>query len=177
MYVTMITVQSLDGKMTRGDDPDVPHWSSAEDSAHFSKTLDAASLVIMGRKTYELMSAGMRHRPGRLRVVMTGDPAKYVSHAIPGQLEFTDEQPADLLARLQKTGHGKALLTGGGHVYASFMQAGLVDELLATIEPRMFGQGTEMLANVAMDTQLQLQKITRLNDRGTLLLRYTVRHD
>lgn len=176
MFVVMVTVQSLDGKMTHGDDPEVRHWNSDEDSEHFIQLLHDYNLIIMGRKMYEKIRGGIWFKPGKLRVVMTHHPEQYADETIPGQLEFTAEQPADLLARLQKAGQSRALLAGGGQIYAAFMKAGLIDEMLATIEPRMFGSGVEMLASVPVDVQLQLQTVTRLNDRGTLLLRYTVRH-
>jgi len=172
MKVIMLHVQSLDGKLTKGDNTDVHSWSSNEDSVLFTQQLAAAKLIVMGRKTYE--AAKSKATPGTLRVVMTSQPERFADRTVPGQLEFTNEQPAELVTRLENQGFDELLLVGGGHAYGSFFAANLVTDVHATIEPLMFGNGTEMLGNVMLDVHLELTGVERLNTRGTLLLKYRV---
>ena len=172
MKITMIQVQSLDGKLTKGDNTDVHSWSSDEDSTFFMSQLRDARLIVMGRKTFE--AAKSKAVPGTLRVVITSQPERFADRTVPGQLEFTSETPEELVARLESAGHNEMLLVGGGQVYGSFFAAHLVTDVYATIEPLLFGAGAEMFGNTMIDTQLELIEVTRLNDRGTLLLKYQV---
>lgn len=172
MKVIMIHVQSLDGKLTKGNNTDVHSWSSSEDSVLFTQQLAAAKLIVMGRKTYE--AAKSKPTPGTLRVVMTPQPERFADRTVPGQLEFTNEQPTELVTRLKNQGFDELLLVGGGHVYGAFFAANLVTDVHATIEPLMFGVGTEILGGVTIDARLELTEVERLNARGTLLLKYRV---
>ncbi len=172
MNITVVHVQSLDGKLTKGDDPNVHSWNSSEDATHFMKLLNEARVIVMGRKTYE--AAKSKPKPGTLRMVMTSQPERFSDQAVPGQLEFTSETPAELVARLEKIGHRELLLVGGGQVYGAFFAADLVTDIYATIEPVLFGVGTEMLGNTVVDVQLELLQVAQINARGTLLLRYRV---
>ncbi|HSX07605.1 MAG TPA: dihydrofolate reductase family protein [Candidatus Saccharimonadales bacterium] len=173
MKITLVSVQSLDGKMTRGDDPHVHHWSSDEDFKQFTAMRDAHNLIVMGRRTYEAIRSTMHPRPGTLRVVLTSSPAQFAGESVPGSLEFTGESADALVARLENAGYSEMLLAGGGLANAAFLQAGLVTDLYVTIEPYLFGQGAEMVGAQAMDVRLKLESATQLNERGSLLLHYT----
>lgn len=174
MKITLVSVQSLDGKMTRGSDPHVHHWSSDEDFKQFTAMRDAHNLIVMGRKTYEAIHSTMRPRPGTLRIVLTSKPEQFAEDVVLGALEFTNESADALIARLEAAGYTEILLAGGGLANAAFLQAGLVTDLYVTIEPYLFGQGAEMVGAQAMDMRLKLESATQLNERGTLLLHYTV---
>lgn len=172
MNITMVTVQSLDGKITHGDNPNVHAWNSDEDSAHWKKVLQDAKLIVMGRKTYEAMAAHMDHSTGKLRIVVTSQPENFSDQIIPGALEFTNEQPVDLVKRLENAGYSAMLLAGGGQLNSAFLRAGQVTELYATIEPRLFGQGAALAGTELLDVSMQLESCKQLNDAGTLLLHY-----
>jgi dihydrofolate reductase len=170
----MVTVQSLDGKLTHGDDPNVHDWSSDEDSDHWKKVLHDATLIVMGRKTYEAMAPHMDHDAGKLRIVVTTRPDEFNDHVISGALEFTNEQPTDLVKRLENAGYTSMLLAGGGQLNGSFLQAGQVTDIYATVEPRLFGQGAALVGTELLDVTMQLKNVTQLNDHGTLLLHYEI---
>ncbi|HKR81575.1 MAG TPA: dihydrofolate reductase [Candidatus Saccharimonadales bacterium] len=174
MKVTMVTVQSLDGKLTHGDNPNVHAWNSDADAEHWKKLRDAAKLIVMGRKTYEAMAPHMNHDGSKLRVVVTSQPEQFAGQAVPGALEFTNEQPAELVKRLESAGYENMLLAGGGVLNGSFLRAGQVTELYTTLEPRLFGQGAELAGTELIDVSLHLESATQLNALGTLLLHYTV---
>ena len=174
MNITMVTVQSLDGKLTHGDNPDVHAWSSDEDAAHWKKMLQDATVIVMGRKTYEAMAPHMDHNAGKLRMVVTSRPEDFSEQAIPGALEFTNEQPEELVKRLENAGHAALLLAGGGQLNGSFLRAGQVTALYATIEPRLFGQGAALVGTELLDISMQLVNSKQLNDTGTILLQYRV---
>ncbi len=174
MKVAVVTVQSIDGKLMHGDNPQVHDWSSDEDAAHFVKMRDDADAIIMGGTTYELMRNTLEPKPSRVRIVVTRHPEKYDMESMPGTLEFTDADPHVIIEHLKKEGRQNVLVAGGGQINALFMQAGVVTDLYTTVEPRLFGDGVELLSNQRMDIRLELLETRQLNEQGTLLLHYKV---
>jgi dihydrofolate reductase len=167
-------VSSVNGKITRGDDPEVTHWTSPEDSALFKAFKKNFRLIVRGSKTYEASRKQLTLTKGTLNVVLTRNPDTYHDDAIPGRLEFTSESPKELISRLEKKGYKEMLLTGGSDINALFLQAGLINEIHLTIEPKIFGTGKNLFGELALEATLQLTDIKQMNDRGTLHLVYTV---
>ncbi|MEI6861885.1 MAG: dihydrofolate reductase family protein [Verrucomicrobiota bacterium] len=173
MRVTLIAVQSLDGFITRHDEPGAG-FASAADQAHFRAALQKFDCGIVGRATYDQMRASGKYTPspGRRRVVLTRTPEKFAGQAVPGALEFSAASPAEIVARLRAEGCRACALLGGSQVHSYFFAAGMVDELWLTIEARVFGGGTPFLAARA-DVRLSLLAHEPLGDE-VLLLRYGV---
>lgn len=173
MKVILVLVSSVDGKITRDRDALVTAWTSPEDQDYFKSLIDKNNLIIMGRHTYAAVQPAAQK--GKLRIVYTHQPQQYALSHVSGQLEFTNESPAVLLERLNKTGYKRALLVGGSETASHFLQAGLVDEIWLTLEPVIFGKGMAMVKQIALDVLLTLKTVKRLNDNGTLLLKYAVK--
>jgi len=175
MYITLVMVQSVDGKTTYKTDPHIYSWTSPEDQKHFTTLIAQSSLIIMGRKTYEVAKPMMKHAPGRLRIVVTSTPKQFESQQIPGQLEFTSQQPTELISRLEQQGYTQALLVGGANVNTAFFKDNLIDELVLTIEPYIFGQGNNFVGEIDKKISLVLKTMEKLNNQGTILLHYQVK--
>jgi len=174
MKITLAMVMSGDGRTTRGDDPNIYSWTSPEDQEHFFSLIAENNLIIMGRKTYESAAEKIRLAPERLRVVMTKSPDSYADFVVKGQLEFSDEEPAALIDRLDEKGFAHALLVGGETLSWHFLKAGLVDELLLTVEPQLFGSGAGLFSGPLDSLRLELLEQKQLNEQGTVLFRYKV---
>ena len=174
MKVTMVMVSSLNGKITRGNDPNIGLWTSKEDAKFFSSLRDKHNLIIMGRRTYDAVRNEIKPTPDKLRIVLTKTPAKYSSEAAKTGVEFSNEHPIKLLKRLESKGFKNCLVVGGSETARLFLQLSLVDEIYLTIEPRIFGKGKPMFAEGEFETYLKLMGFKKLNSRGTLNLRYKV---
>lgn len=169
--VVCVMVTSVNGKSTKGDvSPKL--WASEEDHKHFQSFLDSHNLLVMGRKTYEQAKNSMQHKEGKLRIILTHEPEKFKDEEIPGQLEFSNDDPATLVKKSEERGYKTMLLLGGSEVNSMFFDAGLVDELWLTIEPQMFGKGNGLVGDLKNDISLKLESVEKLNDTGTLLLHY-----
>jgi len=172
MKIILIDVMSLDGKLTKWEGNNVYEWSSPEDFALFSKTRDTNNLLVMGSGTFEAVQP--QPEKERLRIVMTSRPERYDSSVIPGQLEFTNEHPRELVKRLEKLGYKQMLLVGGQRIATSFLNEHLINELWLTIEPKVFGIGDPLVSAEKMDIDLELLQSKKLNKQGTLLLKYKI---
>jgi dihydrofolate reductase len=174
MKVIMVMVSSANGKITKGDDPDVSSFASREDAIGFQRIRERHRCYIMGSNTFEVSRSKLVLRKGKLRVVMTRHPDKYATEAVPGRLEFTAKDPKAILTSLASRGYKTVLLLGGGTVNTLFLQQGLVSELHLTIEPALFGSGKPLLLEQSLYVDLRLHKLTKLNSRGTLYCIYKV---
>ncbi|OGK18739.1 hypothetical protein A3D80_02435 [Candidatus Roizmanbacteria bacterium RIFCSPHIGHO2_02_FULL_40_13b] len=174
MKIILAVVTSINGKITRGSDPDVHSWTSGEDAKYFSNVIKENNLIVMGSKTYKAAREKMNHEPGKLRIVLTKNPEKYSKEAIPNILEFTSKSVREILENLTSRGFKQLLLTGGSEINGLFLTENVVDELWITIEPQLFGEGRPLFEAPGVDLTLKLQSSTQLNDQGTILLKYKV---
>ncbi|MEO7264407.1 MAG: dihydrofolate reductase [Ferruginibacter sp.] len=172
MKKILVFVTTLDGKITQWGNPHVKKWSSEEDQHYFKKVWDDSSLTVMGSSTFnaEPIKPSSTHH----FIVMTRTPAKYKAHEVIGQLEFTNQSPAQLVGHYEKEGLKQMLIVGGAHLATSFFKAQLIDELWLTLEPKIFGTGGNLVINENLDIDLQLISVEKVNKRGTLITKYAV---
>ena len=174
MRTVLIVAQSLDGYITQHDRPGTD-WTSPADKKWFRTCLAPFDASVMGRVTYEVSRDHILAHlsPHRCRVVMTQSPELFRSDAQPPTLEFSAETAAQLVQRLSAMGRKQCAILGGTKIHDAFFAAGLVDEVWATVEPKVFGTGTP-LTSLPHDVSLRLESHERLPDSNSVLLRYTV---
>ena len=172
MKTILIFVSSLDGKITRWGEQNVRLWSSHQDQDYYKKVWNESRLIVMGSATFKADT--FNPSPDHLIIVMTGHPDEYKNASVPGQIEFTNETPVELVTRFIKKGHQQMLVVGGPHVATSFLKEQLIDELWLTIEPRIFGSGQNFATDAKLDIETRLIQIEKVNDQGTLITKYAV---
>lgn len=167
MKLTTMMAITADGIIGRDRDH-FPNWTCGADKRMFKKVTQDAGVVIMGSRTFDTIGKPL---PGRLNVVLTRRPERY------RQLEnlWICSDPVDkLMADLSRQGYELAILAGGAIVNTLFLRAGLIDELLLTVAPKLFGQGLTLLSE-AVDIDLELLDIQRL-DGDSLVIRYRLKY-
>lgn len=172
METILLVAQSLDGRITRGAEPG-DGFTSEADKIHFKNAVRSCDCWIQGGTSYRLSRERLARplSPGLRRVVWTRRPEAGADEAVPGLLEFTDEAPATLTARLRTEGQRRCALLGGSAMYGAWLRAGLVDRLWVTVEPRIFGAGLT-LADAAPESAWRLREVRRLPDSDSVLLDY-----
>nr|AIA15687.1 RibD C-terminal domain protein [uncultured bacterium] len=171
MKVIMVMVMTIDGKIARNDHQFVD-WSSREDKKSFFDATKQAGVLILGHNTFKTFDTPL---PGRLHVVITSKDMH--DKSIPGSVEYTTKSPQEIVDDLEQRGYKEAALTGGAHVNALFLKANLVDEIWLTIEPLVFGEGLGLFSGGEFNVRGRLLEVTRLNDKGTLHLKYSLRDE
>ena len=174
--VTMVMVSSLNGKITYNSDPDIYKWTSPEDSQIFFDLVKKSDMVIMGSLTYQSVRSKINPNSGPFRLVITHDPQKFVNDTIPKRLEFTSDSPQQIFDRF-KSKYKNILLVGGGEINSLFLKSKLVNELHLTIEPLIFGNGKNLIADSNLNINCDLLQIKKLNQKGTLLLIYQLNYE
>jgi dihydrofolate reductase len=171
--IILIAAISLDGCITRHGEHGTA-WTSAADEEHFRRQLAGFDAHVFGSGTYDAERSRIRGAltTARRRVVMTRSPARYAGEELAGALEFTDEPVEAIADRLRADGHRRLAVLGGNVAYRAFLASRLLDEVVLTLEPRVFGMGTRLAGDaIAIDASLRLTEVTHL-DESTLLLRY-----
>ena len=166
MKIILMAACTIDGKIARHEHHFVD-WSSKEDKKLFMQTSKRAGVVILGNNTFKTFPSPL---PGRLHVVLTTSVTDKENR--PGEIEYTDSTPAEIVAGLEARGYTEAVLTGGALVNALFLAANLVDEIWLTVEPYIFGLGIDLFRGVTFERKATLLEVRQLNAGGSVLLRY-----
>lgn len=163
MKIYIIAALSADGFIAKDNTEPSTKWTSKEDTAHFMERTKKTGVVIMGSKTFETF--GAKPLSGRRNIIYSSDK-KYEG------VETTKDRPEDLIKKLEKEGVGEVAICGGASIYTMFMEAGLVDKLILTIEGVVFGEGVKLF-NSKINFSLKLISSNQIGP-NTIVLEYKV---
>lgn len=166
MKVFIIAAISVDGFIGLNSEHEAD-WTSKEDKQLFVKLTKESGVMVMGSSTFKTIGRGL---PGRKTIVYTSKPESFGEYE--GDVEATNESPAELISRLEKVGYKSVAICGGAQIYSLFMESGLVTDLYITVEPVVFGSGIPLFGN-AKSHKLSLINQSMLNDQ-VILLHYEV---
>ncbi|HEV8356292.1 MAG TPA: dihydrofolate reductase family protein, partial [Gemmatimonadales bacterium] len=144
-------------------------WIVMDPEIDFRALVGGFDTVLLGRKTYE----ATRKQGGAS--TMSGMKAYVVSRTLP-QADCPDatvtDKPVETLAAL-KAAPGKDIwLFGGGSLFQSLLELGLVDAVEVAIIPVLLGGGVPLLPHPARLAKLKLVKHRVYEKTGTVSLEY-----
>ena len=145
-------------------------WTSRADKKAFIAETKKHGAIIFGETTFNAIG---RSLSGRLNLVLTMHPEKYQDQVVAGRLEFAQGTPEKIKKLLADKGFKSAVLGGGAATNAAFLVAGVVDEVLITIEPKIFGRGLNFCEGEDLDLSLELIEVKEIGDNA-VQLRYKV---
>jgi dihydrofolate reductase len=170
MKIIVYLAASANGMIS--NNRNAPDWLSPEYGQGFMAICGRTQAVIMGKRTYHILSPDYLplKNEGSL-VVLTHD-----TKATPSQsnVVFTSDSPDKIVAQLAAKGHTEAVIIGGTEAVSGFVKAGLVNEIILVVEPVLFGSGLPLLRAVEFDYKLSLLDVKKLN-ANTLQLQYEVK--
>lgn len=165
-------VMSINGRITNGKSDYIYDWTSQEDKDQFFKHITKAKLIVMGSSTFLANKQNIKPNSNQLRIVLTRNPKEYSKLEIPGQLEFRNFSPKKVVEFAFKNNYKELLLLGGGVVNSAFLKSDLVDQIVLTVEPLIFGEGKILTETGKYSNQFELKSLKKLNKIGTILLTY-----
>ena len=117
MPISLIAVQSVNGLITRNDEPGTSFASEA-DLAWFKEILMGHDLVLLGGSTYRAAREAIIRgaEEGTPRWVITRKPEDYAQDRIPGKLEFIRLDEAALFEAIIECGFENIALVGGSAI-------------------------------------------------------------
>jgi dihydrofolate reductase len=146
-------------------------WIVMDPSIDFAALFKEFDTAVMGRKTYELLTAQGGHgaMPGLEVVVFSRTlPAA----AYPG-VRILNDDPREIVASLKKKRGRDIWLFGGGVLFRSLLDAGLVDTVEVAVIPVLLGAGVPLLPPGAA-TKLVLTDQKTFPLSGIVALSYSV---
>ena len=157
MKISVYIATSLDGFIARenGDLDWLPGSDGENDGEDYGyqEFMGAIDVLVMGRKTYEMI-VSFGHWPyGQKRVIVLSSKEGKIPEQWEKMVEFRSSSPAELVEELISSG-AKHLYIDGGKTIQSFMKLGLVQEIIITRVPVLIGKGIPLFGELDRDKQL-----------------------
>ena len=165
MKVILVMAQTLDGSIGRDADH-FPDWTGSADKRFFAEFTKEVGVVIMGSKTFDTFGTPL---PDRTNVILTRNPDRTSTWE---NLIYTGNRPREILSMLKQKGFRRVVLAGGTTVNTLFAKSGLIDEIIVTIAPKIFGRGLKLFDD-SIALELELADVKRL-DQNRIVLSYRV---
>jgi dihydrofolate reductase len=150
-------------------------WIVVDPDIDFGEAFSQFDTLLIGRKTFEAMSkmgGGGGSMPG-VKSFVISRTLKEADHP-----DVTVARDAAALVRDLKAKPGKDIwLFGGGELFRSLLDAGLVDGVDVGVIPVLLGGGIPLLPSPAERARLKLRKSRVYEKTGTLGLEYDVVRD
>ena len=146
-------------------------WIVMDSSIDFAALYKEFDTVVMGRKTYEVVTAQGGHgaMPG-LDVVVFSRSLSPASHK---GVRIVNDDPGGVVTALKEKPGRDIWLFGGGSLFRSLLDAGLVDSVEIAVMPVLLGAGIPLLPPGAT-TKLVLTDHKLLPGSGILMLSYSI---
>jgi dihydrofolate reductase len=179
---TAIAAITLDGKIAKNSHEFSFNWTSKEDQLNFKRELKKFDAVIVGSSTFKTAAEPLKKR----NTIVLTSKVKTTKEKYP-HVWFCNYKTIDLKTFLSSLSFKKIAILGGSHVYTYCLEKNLIDELILTIEPIVFGQGINLFVQPIppppgegrgggfkiQASKFTLTSIKKLNKQGTLLLKYS----
>jgi len=158
--IILFIASSLDGYIAR-ENGDVD-WLPGNTASGYDNFIKSVDTVIMGKTTYD-------------QVLTFGDyPYKDKKSFVFTRTDQDKDENAEFVSDVEKfvkdgfPGTGENIwLVGGAQIIASFLNQGVVDEIIISVIPVILGNGIPLFKNIENETNLELiktEKYDRLVD-------------
>ena len=157
---------TADGKIAK-DSNHFPDWTSREDKKFFAEISKGAGAVVMGDKTFNTFPAPLKDR---LNVVFTLEKEPKEQEGV----RWVSGDVKDVLKGLKDDGFTEVILGGGAFLNSVFLKENLIDEIILTIEPKIFGKGLGVFSE-DFNIDLELKDFEKINN-NSIVIRYKVKY-
>jgi dihydrofolate reductase len=148
-------------------------WIVTDPEIDFAAMFDKYDTLLIGRRTFAAMQAMGGAAPDMgpgITSVVVSRTMRQADH--PGLTIVNDAAP---YVRDLKSRPGKDIwLFGGGELFRSLLEAGLVDAVEVAVEPVLLGGGVPLLPATALRTKLALRNQRVYKKSGIVSLEYEV---
>lgn len=168
MKVILYMAITANGFIAKHDDS-AGFLTKEESASYVSMVLSAGSLII-GRRTYEILSTQPEFQAflkARVRIIAVSHSDFKVidsNHAVA-------HSPQEALKLIE--GSKEVVIAGGGILNAAFLEENLIDEIYLDIEPAILGKGIPLFNGSGFEKKLELLNLKKITD-NEIQLHYRV---
>ena len=164
---------SLDGYIA--DPKDGYDWIVQDPDIDFAAIFARYDTLIMGRRTYEVTQYAHGDPGAESSGIITSIVvSRTLSQRDHPKVTIVGDSWEDTVRNLRKKPGKDIWLFGGGELFRTMLDAGLVDGVDVAIIPILLGGGVPLLPAPARRTKLRLTKHTLYKKSGILSLEYDV---
>lgn len=149
---------SLDGFIARPNGAidwlNDPANTDAGEDYGYKAFMDSVDVLVMGRKTYELVLGFNEWPYGGKKVVVLSSTSPKVPENLSGNVEIMGGSPADVLTQLAQNGARHCYIDGGKTIQG-FLKSGLIQEMTITKIPILIGDGLPLFGKLDHDMRFQ----------------------
>ena len=150
-------------------------WIVDEPAIDFAAYLQKIDTLLMGRGTYQIMdnpeAAQLLELKTTYVVSTTLDPNA------DDRITVISEDVVESVRALKESEGGDIWLFGGGVLFRSMMDAGLVDRVEVAVVPALLGHGIPLLPGLGGITKLALHSTETFPNSGIVLMKCDVLKD
>jgi dihydrofolate reductase len=148
-------------------------WIIMDPNIDFQALFDQFDAVLIGRRTFEGMARGKK-KPGAMPGMKTFVFSRTLRQRDYPKVTIVAENAEETLAALRAESGKDIWLFGGGLLFRSLLEAGLVDTGELAVMPVLLGGGIELLPHPAKQSKLKLTG-HKIYKSGIVLLEYAVK--
>lgn len=167
MKVSLYMAVSTNGMIAKGDND--TSWISKEEWDSYSLAVRTAGNVVMGRRTYEIITKQPEFQEFKdVRVVVVSSK----SFKTLNSNHIAVNSPIKAIKSLKN--FKEIIIAGGSILNTSFLGDNLVDEIYLDIEPVILGRGIKLFEDIDFETSLELIETKKLS-HNEIQLHYRVK--
>ena len=159
---------SLDGFIADADDGF--DWIMIDPDIDFEELSSQFDTYLIGRKTFEVVGGAATQRPGDRHYVFSNS-LKQGEHK---DVRIIGEDWLEAVHALRAESGKDIWLFGGGHLFGSLCNEGLVDTVEVSVIPVLLGGGVPLVTGLSRQVKLILKEQKVYEKTGTVLLSYEV---
>ncbi len=160
---------SLDGYIAGPDGE--KDWILMDPDIDFNALFSQYDTLLIGRGTYEPMVGSGQAGMLGMKSYVISTTLRQEDHP---HVTIINENVNERVAALREEAGKDIWLFGGGILFQSLLDAGLVDDVEVAIIPVILGEGIPLLPSALTHAKLQLTSHRIYEKTGTVLLTYTV---
>ena len=148
-------------------------WIIMDEAIDFAAIFREFDAFVMGRKTFEVTAKQPEWMAmfGDSEVIVFSKTLKTASY--PG-VRVVDASPADVVRELKGKPGKDIWLFGGGILFRTLVDAGLVDTVEVAIMPVLLTEGVPVVPAGARVTGMKLERCETLPNSGIVMLSYSL---
>jgi dihydrofolate reductase len=148
-------------------------WIIMDEAIDFAALFSEFDTFVMGRKTWEVSV------PSEFGDMFAGKEvivfSRTLKSARPG-VKIVDTSPVDTVRELKQKPGKDIWLFGGGSMFRTLADAGLVDTVEVAVMPVILSEGVPLMTPGPRITGMKLDKCETLPASGIVMLSYTIPH-
>jgi dihydrofolate reductase len=149
-------------------------WIIMDESIDFVAAFAEFDTFIMGRKTWDVSAqTEFAQMFAGKKVIVFSKTLTIPPHA---GVKIVNTSPVETVRDLKQKPGKDIWLFGGGSMFRTLADAGLVDTVEVALMPVLLSQGVPLITPGARITGMKLDKCERLPTSGIVMLSYTIPH-